>query len=72
MKILHHGLDQLQLPQKEEVNAFLKFIPPFPLDVSVAAYYIKSTHLTYEKYLKESLNTKRFYKCTRKYLKRNK
>lgn len=52
MKILHHGLDQLQLPQKEEVNAFLKFIPPFPLDVSVAAYYIKSTHLTYEKYLK--------------------
>jgi hypothetical protein len=29
----------------------LKLIPPFPLDISVATYYIKSTQITYEKYL---------------------
>lgn len=53
MKILHNGIGQLWLAsQKEEINAFLKFIPPFPLDVCVAAYYIKSTQITYEKYLK--------------------
>jgi tetratricopeptide (TPR) repeat protein/DNA-binding CsgD family transcriptional regulator len=30
---------------------FLTEIPPFPLDVSLAAYYIKSTNISYEKYL---------------------
>lgn len=53
MNILNHGASSSGASaQKEEIVAFLKFIPPFPLDVSVAAYYIKSTHITYEKYLK--------------------
>jgi len=53
MKILNHGISHSWLPnQTEELNAFLKLIPPFPLDISVAAYYIKSTQITYEKYLK--------------------
>lgn len=53
MKILHHGVNQAESPhQTEELNAFLKCIPPFPLDISVAAYYIRSTQVTYEKYLK--------------------
>jgi tetratricopeptide (TPR) repeat protein len=54
MKILNHGISHSYPPhQTEELNTFLKFIPPFPLDISVAAYYIKSTQITYKKYLKQ-------------------
>ncbi|MBL0941731.1 MAG: tetratricopeptide repeat protein [Alphaproteobacteria bacterium] len=42
---------QFNLFQRKQANYFLKDIPPFPLDVSVAAYYIKATNITYEKYL---------------------
>lgn len=35
----------------QETEKFLTEIPPFPLDVSVAAYYLKATHIPYEKYL---------------------
>lgn len=38
-----------------EAEKFLKEIPPFPLDVSMAAYYIKSTNISYDKYI-ETLN----------------
>jgi tetratricopeptide (TPR) repeat protein/DNA-binding CsgD family transcriptional regulator len=38
-----------------QAEGFLKEIPPFPLDVSLAAYYIKSTNISYEKYI-ETLN----------------
>lgn len=38
-------------PQREEACNFLQNIPPFPLDVSVAAYYIKNHQITYEQYL---------------------
>ncbi|OJW47090.1 MAG: hypothetical protein BGO67_10285 [Alphaproteobacteria bacterium 41-28] len=31
--------------------SFLDHIPPFPLDVSIAAYYLKTTDVDYEKYL---------------------
>ncbi|MCE3239316.1 MAG: hypothetical protein K0R24_2297, partial [Gammaproteobacteria bacterium] len=34
------------------IELFLTSIPSFPLDVSVAAYYLKSTHVTYEEYLR--------------------
>lgn len=37
--------------QVEQANNFLSDIPPFPLDVSIAAYYLKSTHTPYVKYL---------------------
>jgi tetratricopeptide (TPR) repeat protein/DNA-binding CsgD family transcriptional regulator len=37
--------------QEEEIKLFLNEIPPFPLDVSIAAYYLKSTGIGYEKYL---------------------
>jgi len=37
--------------QKEQARHFLSFIPPYPLDVSLAAYYIKTTQISYEKYL---------------------
>ena len=30
-------------------------IPPFPLDVSIAAHYIKNNHINYSKYLERVL-----------------
>lgn len=37
--------------QDTQKIAFLKEIPPFPLDISVAAYYIKDTKIAYDRYL---------------------
>ena len=34
-----------------EMRKFLKEIPSFPLDVSLATYYLKSTHVSYTQYL---------------------
>ncbi|MBY0501336.1 MAG: tetratricopeptide repeat protein [Alphaproteobacteria bacterium] len=36
---------------QEEVRSFLKKIPPFPLDVTVAAHYLKTTNSSYKEYL---------------------
>ncbi|MBX9621941.1 MAG: tetratricopeptide repeat protein [Alphaproteobacteria bacterium] len=37
--------------ENEEVKKFLEDIPPFPLDISVAAYYIKTTKIPYNEYI---------------------
>lgn len=37
--------------QRDQVESFLNHIPPFPLDVSIAAYYLKTTNLPYHKYI---------------------
>lgn len=37
--------------QKAEALHFLKKIPPYPLDVTIAAYYLKATQAGYNKYL---------------------
>lgn len=47
----HKDIQKLTSIQKEEVNHFLKVIPPFPLDVLMAAYYLKATNVSYENYL---------------------
>lgn len=53
-KILYGSkADQITLEQKEKATAFLENIPPFPLDVSMAACYIKDTQITYEQYLEK-------------------
>lgn len=39
--------------QRNAMENFLKAIPPFPLDVSVAAYYMKITNISYEQYLEK-------------------
>ena len=52
-KILYDAApDKLDMVQISKIVEFLKNIPPFPLDVSVAAYSIKNTHVTFEQYLK--------------------
>jgi len=47
--------------QDEKIKEFLKEIPPFPLDVSVAAHYIKSTGASYSQFLKSSLQNSRIF-----------
>ena len=37
--------------QIKEVKAFLEHIPSFPLDISVAAYYLNATNVSYNAYL---------------------
>ncbi len=37
----------------EKIRRFLKSLPPFPLDISVAAQYIQHHSLSYQTYLKE-------------------
>lgn len=39
--------------QIKELKAFLEKIPSFPLDVSVATYYLKATNISYAEYLKK-------------------
>ncbi len=41
----------LSIAQREKAAIFLKSIPLFPLDVSLAAYYLKNTRISFEKYL---------------------
>ena len=36
---------------QKQTRLFLKNIPPFPLDITQAAYYIKNTNTEYDKYL---------------------
>ncbi len=37
--------------QTDETNAFLDEIPSFPLDINIAAYYLKATNISYSAYL---------------------
>lgn len=37
--------------QKQQIENFLSDLPSYPLDISIAAYYLKITHVSYEKYL---------------------
>ncbi len=47
--------------QDEKIKEFLKEIPPFPLDVSVAAHYIKSTGTSYSQYLESSFQNRKTF-----------
>lgn len=37
--------------EAQDLQDFLEEIPSFPLDISVAAYYLKATHISYKDYL---------------------
>lgn len=47
---------KLSPEQKQNALNFLQRISPFPLDISAAAYYIKSTNITYEDYIERINN----------------
>lgn len=42
--------------QELQTEKFLNNLPPFPLDISIAAYYIKATNISYEDYLRHLKN----------------
>lgn len=48
-----HGCepDKLSVDQKNKALNFLKHIPAYPLDISVAAYYVKDNHMSYNEYI---------------------
>lgn len=37
--------------QTDAIESFVSYIPPFPLDVSIAAYYLKATNISYSNYI---------------------
>lgn len=43
--------DNLSKENYTQATEFLDKMPPFPLDVSVAAYSIKNTHMTFDQYI---------------------
>lgn len=61
-KIMTNGNENsFPTEKREEANQFLEKIPPYPLDVSVAAYYLKTTNAPFEGYIKNvNLNNKDF------------
>jgi tetratricopeptide (TPR) repeat protein/DNA-binding CsgD family transcriptional regulator len=51
MKIMNYGeKGTFDLAQQESAKKLLEKIPPFPLDVSMAAYYIKATNIEPDDY----------------------
>ncbi|OJW47905.1 MAG: hypothetical protein BGO67_03170 [Alphaproteobacteria bacterium 41-28] len=51
-KVMEKGNARLlTVSQTEKAKQFLEKIPPFPLDVSIAAYYLKATSVPYVTYL---------------------
>jgi len=56
--------------QENETKQFLEKIPSYPLDISMAAYYIKTTNISYDLFLQEvSKNNKLFTNIQEKILK---
>ncbi|MBN9413233.1 MAG: tetratricopeptide repeat protein [Candidatus Paracaedimonas acanthamoebae] len=52
IKIMSHRDEHVfTSTETEEAKKFLEEIPPFPLDISIAAYYLKSTNASYNIYL---------------------
>lgn len=51
-KILYNNQKSQSIAASQEQSKnFLKNIPPFPLDISAAAYYLKATNISFERYL---------------------
>lgn len=51
-KILYSAKpEELPNSQVDRILSFLINIPPFPLDISIAAYYIRDSHISFEQYL---------------------
>jgi tetratricopeptide (TPR) repeat protein len=58
--------------QKDQIKYFLRLIPPFPLDVVAAAYYLRVTNISLEKYIKHlESNDNKFVKLQESILKKS-
>ena len=60
----------LSVEEKEKICVFLRKIPPFPLDITVAAHYIKNASLTFNQYSERiAQNSQSFDKGQQDFLK---
>lgn len=46
----------LSSTQQQEIQQFLQYIPPYPLDISLAGYYIKNTQISLSHYVAKIQN----------------
>jgi len=68
-KIMRHGSTNPSVSlQNDEVKRFLEKIPSFPLDVSVAAYYLKTTNISYSRYLQNLIQYSKHFETIQKNL----
>ncbi|MBS0186114.1 MAG: hypothetical protein JSS34_07235 [Proteobacteria bacterium] len=51
-RIILCGSEKLSPEDEAKAQSFLDHLPPFPLDISIAAYYLKNSNIGYEDYLK--------------------
>ena len=52
IKLMKNGAGHsFSFDQVEDAKKFLEGLPPFPLDISIAASYLKATHTSYKNYL---------------------
>lgn len=56
LRIKNQGLDITSHSLGKETEKLLHEIPSFPLDVSAAAYYLRATNISYEKYIENLKN----------------
>lgn len=67
MKIINNGdMYQLNSRQTEQAKEFLRDIPPFPLDISIAAYYLQTTNISYVQYLEYLRNNNKDFDIVQK------
>lgn len=55
--------DQISAEERQKIRTFLKYIPLFPHDITIAARYMANHNLSYEEYLKRlEKHSQTFYK----------
>ncbi len=55
----HGGTSSQSMHQLQDSIEFLENIPPFPLDISIAAYYLKATGVSHKTYLDNLFQNKK-------------
>lgn len=50
LKIISNDKNRF-IDNRRTIEQFLSCIPPFPLDISIAAYYLKTTNISFDQYL---------------------
>ena len=59
LKIKTNDNNKLDIKDQEEIKAFLQQMPPFPLDITLSAQYLKNTRTSYSDYLNAFYHNKK-------------
>jgi len=67
---IFYGCDPKKLTEEQAAKTlrFLYHIPPFPLDISVAAYYLKNTQSNYTQYLERIKHSSQYFESIQEVL----